>query len=336
VSSTAIDGAASDWLSVLGAERGQFRQAGEDGEVYRLRVHNIPDAVSPLALAVVANTAPQLDDFPRIYTRETFNDGSDAVVRQAVGLSFAESVFFDDSFFDDPLGIDLPEKMPRRSLEIVGIREARAYFRMEIIGQVHEPNDLVFYFDEGFFDDPVFGFVDVLYHPEVISAVMALSEETNRKRAGGVQFDSYLVNDVVVPSEGFVRDTQPTYGDSKAGTGWVWHLLSDDISPPGSEQWGWLFREGLVSPDATSGSSPTWDENSYFWLRLYFKDGTYFDTPNRYGSDSWRVSLFDLMLLGFDPGRPIVEIAAHQYNPDGTGVFVPALVGTFWLTPYTF
>ena len=49
--STPIENGSSDWLSAHGRERGQLRQAYEAEGAYRLRVRNVPDAVTPIAIS---------------------------------------------------------------------------------------------------------------------------------------------------------------------------------------------------------------------------------------------------------------------------------------------
>lgn len=343
VSSTNIVGVFSDWLSVLGDERGQFRQAGEDGEAYRLRVRNIPDAVAPAALSQAVQSVPTALDFPQIVLREPINDGSDVALRQRLGLAFADSVCCDEwdgatptGFLDDPIGIDLPEKHPMRTLEMPSNREARAYFSAELLGQLHEPDGSVLYCDIGFCDDLSWGYPDIDLYPALKSAIMALPEELNRKRAGGVQFDVYVDDYMLVPAAGAIRGTRTSFGQ-----GLVWYLWSDPLNPVTSATVGWLYRDGLLSHDTLDSSggppAPPWMAGAYHYLLFRYRDGSTFATPtNTGGAESNHLTLQKLIALGCDPAKPIVRIEAYVYNPDLAGDFKPALTGTFWMTPYTF
>lgn len=191
-SSTPTTGATMDWLSVLGEERGCYRQPGEDGEAYRLRVRTIPDAVTPIAVAEAIHGAQVQGKLPAVFMVEPYRDQASDEARAAINLIFADSVFADDGFCDDPLGVDVPGKLPFRTCETPSLREGRAYFRLSIPGPLRDPDGSILYCDDGFCDDPRWGYPDVTMHPKVQAALSGILDEARTKIAGGVQFDIYV------------------------------------------------------------------------------------------------------------------------------------------------
>ena len=203
VSSSPITGASSDWLSAHGAERSCYRQQGEDGESYRARVRLIPDAVSPNAVARAVDGPANV--LPTRWLAEPFNDGADPDVRLALNLGWFDSFFWDVDFLDDWLGVPASGaaigKRPIATLETPGMRESRAYVRLDLVGDLTDPDGFLWYWDAGYFDDTAWGFFDVGVpvvgsglgaHPVIGAVSDAMLAELRAKLAGGVQSDVYL------------------------------------------------------------------------------------------------------------------------------------------------
>lgn len=346
VSSTGIEFAECDWISVLGNERGQKRQANEDVEAYRARVRNIPDAVSPIAIEEAANAAASQAKLPTIWLLEPSDDGADATVRAEHDLSVMDGPFCDaaDStgkateYLDDPFGQNKPFKFPFRNYELQSIREGRAYFRLSMNGLIQNPDDLPFFVSEGtegvpmdYLDDPIFGYLDVglepelathtfgiCMHPALQRSFLAVTEEASRKRAGGVNYDFYIENATILHANGEVLI---------GGASVVWML----DAPTGL---GWLLREGLASAIfSVSAPNETWDlaVNGHT-LRFTFSDGSIFDTPTWVGPDSEHLTTDKLISMGFPFGKPIVSIWGTVI---GDGINKLNLDGTFWVDVFT-
>ena len=280
VSSTPITGASSDWLSALGNERGCIRQDGEDGEAYRARVRMIPDAVSPLAIArAVDATATAL---PERWLAEPFNDGADPNVKLAANLGFFDGFFCDSDFCDDPLGVSLADKQPVANLECSGIRESRAYVRVDLVGQLQEPDGLVLYCDDGFCDDPQWGYPDVHTHPVIQGAEQALLQQMQLKVAGGVNFDVYLENSETLVQQGTLSGTT-----SAGGTPVI------TLTPVAGT--AWYLREGLLTADM--GNRHWAVTGQGIAVRLTLDDGTTLQTPWAQGVVSLRS--YELEALGY-------------------------------------
>ena len=203
VSSSPIANAASDWLSVHGAERACFRQQGEDGESYRARVRLIPDAVSPNAVARAVDGPASI--LPTRWLAEPFNDGADPDVRLALNLGWFDSSFCDVDYADDWLGVPATGatigKRPIATLETPGMRESRAFCRLDLVGDLQDPDGFLLYADAGYCDETAWGYPDVGVpavgsglgvHPTIGAASDALFEELRAKLAGGVEYDVYL------------------------------------------------------------------------------------------------------------------------------------------------
>ena len=280
VSSTPITGASSDWLSALGNERGCIRQDGEDGEAYRARVRMIPDAVSPLAIArAVDATATAL---PERWLAEPFNDGADPNVKLAANLGFFDGFFCDSDFCDDPLGVSLADKQPVANLECSGIRESRAYVRVDLVGQLQEPDGLVLYCDDGFCDDPQWGYPDVHTHPVIQGAEQALLQQMQLKVAGGVNFDVYLENSETLVQQGTLSGTT-----SAGGTPVI------TLTPVAGT--AWYLREGLLTADM--GNRHWAVTGQGIAVRLTLDDGSTLQTPWAQGVVSLRS--YELEALGY-------------------------------------
>ena len=324
-SSTAIILAASDWLSAHGDERGQRRQPNEDTEEYRARIRLFPDAVSPNALAAAVHSAASNAGLSDVYMLETVDPQVSPAALVANTMAVADSVFADADFFDDPIGEDRPEKLPWRALEQLSIREGRAYFRLAMHGQLKEPDGSILYFDDGFFDDEVWGYPDIGLHPSLLGALMTVPNAANRIKAGGVLEDFYVEDYAVEPPEGVALGSS-----SSASVTSVWALYADPLAVPGSETRAWLYRDGLVS------HVPGLAGITQHFVVFFYADGSVSVTLPYYGLDAEHLTPSYLLSLPtpypFLPTKPIVMILGLVQSDDATPV---NLAGTFWVTPYT-
>jgi hypothetical protein len=319
-SSTTTVGAKMDWLSAHGDERGCHRQPNEDGEAYRLRVRAIPDAVTPIAIQEAVHGALSQGNLPPVYMVEPMRDQATDDARLAINLAFADSVFCDDSFCDDPLGVDVPGKGPFRTCETPSMREGRAYFRLAVAGALEEPDGSVLYCDDGFCDDPVWGYPDVLMHPVLRASLRAIQEEARVKKAGGVQFDTYIE----------CVDVESTTGTGTSGTGVVVFTLTPDSS--------WLLRDGLVTCDAPSGHGlapdvdPMFDPTTdAYKVQITLSDASVIDSGWSNAVDGMPLRLFELERIGYR-SQQIIRIEGIVKS---SAVVPLRLVGTFWVSPMT-
>ena len=298
VSSTAITGASSDGLSVHGAERACFRQAGEDGEAYRARVRLIPDAVSPNAVARAVDGPAGI--LPTRWLAEPFNDGADSDVRLALNLGWFDSPFCDVDFADDWLGIpasgEAVDKRPIATLETPGMRESRAYCCLDLVGELQDPDGFLLYADAGYCDDTSWGFPDVGVpvvgsglgvHPVIGSASDALFEELRAKLAGGVEYDVYLEDSTQL---------QAHNGSLSAGGGGA---VAWTLTPTAGTTW--MLREGLVTGD--DGAPLVAGQGVA--VKLTFADTTTLQTP--WSTVALSLRSFELQALGYR-GQPITQI----------------------------
>ena len=248
-SSTPIVGAIEDWLSAHGEERGCKRQAGEDGESYRARVRLIPDAVSPKAVAAALDGASPL--LPERWMVEPFDDGADPVVRLALQLGRFDMPACDGSFCDDWTGEPLADKLPLNTCETVGLRESRAYVRVDLVGDLEEPDGSVLYCDAGYCDDDRWGYPDVGTNPAISSAAQALQQELRNKLAGGVQSDIYLDDSTYLRASKLICSPLLFWTVHQDGT--IYCSLSSGGSP-------FVFQTGQNGPSgiSTDGDNVYW------------------------------------------------------------------------------
>jgi hypothetical protein len=230
VSSSSIVGATMDWLSEHGNERGCRRQPGEDGEAYRERVRQIPDAVTPVAIQEAVHGAQSKAELPTVYMVEPYRDQASDAARANLSLLFADGPAFDEGFFDDPFGKNLAGKLPLRTHELPDLRAGRAYFRESIVGPLVEPNGLVMYAGASYFDDPAWGYPDVGMHPYLTGGLRSIVDEARIKRAGGVQFDVTLENAKILNSPASVTVTR-YYLTAATDTGEYTGLLLGTTNP---------------------------------------------------------------------------------------------------------
>lgn len=230
---TPIVGGAADWLSEHGDERGIRRQAHEDEASYRHRVRNLPDVVSPIAVADVVQAAAQRLDLPAFLVLEPFFDGADPDVKALHGLgSFAPPAWdaagdgTADFFDDGPSGLVLVDR-----------RTATAYFEVRALDYVRDTDLATPYFDaDAFFDDPVRGYPDAFvgFPPAVMAKLLGLVADVQAKKGGGVNFDVFL------------KDPDDLYGQGSTTAGS--ETLVFTLTPPVGK--AWLVVEGDAGYDA--------------------------------------------------------------------------------------
>lgn len=186
---TPIEGAMADHLSIHGGERGMPRQPGEETADYRQRIRNIPDAVSPIAVADVVQAMAQRPGLPGFLTLEPFDMGETTALKDLHRLGSFASIYCDDDgdghgFLDDAFSGD----------RLVDRRTATAYMEIAAQDLVRDPDGGVMYLDDGFADDPVLGFSDVEdgLSPDVVAALLAMLTHANLIKAGGVNIDLTL------------------------------------------------------------------------------------------------------------------------------------------------
>ena len=307
LSSTPIISAEMDWLSAHGDERGCHRQNGEEGEAYRLRVRSIQDAITPVAIQAGVRAAQSQGKLSPIWMVESMNDQSSTDARTALSLAYGDTVFLDADYFDDPIGVHLDAKAPWNDLEMVSAREARAYFRLSMAGKLTESGADGYYFDDGFFDDPVWGFYDSTLAMSGLGSLITVTAVANQLRAAGVKFDFYIEDDDVLP---------PTGEIAGGGVCLSWTTVFTYTADVGT---AWVLREGLVSHTAGQVGAV------FHRVKFTFTDSTEFTTEEYDGIDSERLSFSKLASQGY-PFKPIAKIEGELLT-----TAAPAdLFGTFW------
>lgn len=316
VSSTPIDGATMNWLAEHGKERGCLQQPGEDGEAYRARVRQIPDAVTPIAVQTAVLGAKSQGQLRELYAVEPMPDQSSVTARSVINLVFADAPYCDDSYCDDPFGADLAAKGPFRTIEMPDMRGSRAYFRESVYGNPIETDGLVFYADESYCDDPMWGYADVGQHPSITAALRAIQEEARSKRAGGVQFDLTIENATIAHG-------QTAAANPPGSAAVIWSLEA----PSGK---AWYIREGLVSCniDGAGAIDPATDE---FRIVITQVGGGVLQSDWWHSISSLPIRRSQLEKMGYY-GTIVAKIEGLIYSS------VPNtlnLVGTFWVTEVT-
>lgn len=259
-SATNIEGALSDTLSVLGRERGTRRQEAESVGDYRQRVRNIADVVSPRALAQAIRGVGSPYD---VRLLEPFEDFSSTALDTELGLGSYGSAYWGAG--------DLPPAASGsfaydefRSL-MLDSHSACAHVLVEH-PQVNDPDGLRMFFDDAFFDDPVWGFPDVLVHPALLARYWAIFDELETRRAACVTYSLTVVEETQLE----------VFGTVPAASGVGTYTTFDLQAPLGR---CWFMRravQGLVT--TLSGGEVTFGE----WtcaLRIDYADGTQVTTP---------------------------------------------------------
>ena len=301
-STVPVMGGLSDYLSVLAAERGILRQAGEEVGAFRQRVMSFPDAITPSAISEVvqgiAQTRKLLD--PKIY--EPFNLGETPALKIEKILYSLGKGFFDSSFLDDPLfGIHL------------GYREARAYFLITARAPASPSNPGTYFDSDGFFDGNMF--FDASTQAELVTGFNSMRQGVDVRRAHGEQFDIELAG--VINRKDGIGDTTLAGIPEK-----VWEL-----SPPLGKAWSlWHMITGISAPNL-----PTTTYAQF--VRFTFDDATTFDTPTQTMPPAVGEDLFDvnrLGLIGF-PFKPITKV--EGFAKDDT-VSTVRMVSHLWVVEF--
>lgn len=181
------------FLDLLGEERRVLRAPGEGDDKYAARMLLIPDVVAPFALADAA--VQVLDAFAATtaWARAVVNDGMrilletllvDSALPTVSGAYARDALFLDADFLDDPNGPKIRD-----------IEDAMGWF--DVV--VPTPNDLDearLFLDDGFLDDPAFGFPDLPPGSAISAPLAALVDELDRKRAASVFFRVYVGADI--------------------------------------------------------------------------------------------------------------------------------------------
>lgn len=306
-----VTNGASDWLSLLGEERGQKRQDFETDGQYRLRIRNIPESITPRAVAEAVQQGAQDLIGTGVVTLEPFDDGASADIKDPIRLSFFETCYISDgsetSLPESQAGVFFDDS----SCEIISNREARAYFRIETDGIPSDPDLARMFFEDAFFDDPVWGYPDVVEHPSIFPALFSVIEEADRKRAAGVQFDFFINADTLVEGVGSTDVAAP--------------FPVFTLTPPVGKNW--IFLMGIVSADSTPGGIESISGYQHS-VKFTFDDASTFTTTPHADPTSELLSVFALAEQGFFLNKRVTEIEGRLVSD---GVNTTNLVGSFWV-----
>jgi hypothetical protein len=188
------------------------------------------------------------------------------------------------------------------------LREGRAYFRIEIDGVLHEPDGSLFYWDVGYFDDPSWGYMDVPLHPALETALLGVQSQARTKKAGGVQFDTFVECSTRVDANAEVVSSP---------TGVPAWIVTPDVGKV------WMLREGLVT---VSGLDPATDD---FMVGIELEDSTF--VISDWSTDGMPLRLFELERIGYRSQRVIGIACIVRSSVSAT----LRAVGTFWTTEVT-
>lgn len=281
LSAEPVFGGNSDWLTVLGRERGIKRQSGEQDASFRARVRNIPDVVTPIGLLEAANGVAQFYGLPTFQLLEPFEDSSTALLDESLGLGAIDSLYYNNS----PAGVG-STALPRPFAwdETVSLLQARregcAYFQMRPTAVPAYLSLSVAFWDVMFYDDPVAAFFDT-DAASFDAGFAAVYEELFRKRAACVSFDIVIPVDTIKYYQGSV--SVPGSGEIVAWTA---------TPPTGKAWWLWYVWAGRVAVPA----APHIDA-AYHRFRFTFDDATIYDSPPIYARGTSRITAADLIAI---------------------------------------
>lgn len=191
-------------------------------------------------------------------------------------------------FCDDWLGDPVPDKQPIATCEMEGLRESRAYVRVDLFGDLQDPDGSVLYCDDGgYCDDELWGYPDIEVHPAIGAASKALLDELRGKLAAGVQWDIYLENGTQLAAYDFIAGPTGPLGVP------VWSLAA----PPGK---AWYIKEGLLTVVSL-------DPTEAMQVILTLADASQIISP--WTSGAFPLRTFELAKLGYC-GQPVVQIDA--------------------------
>lgn len=308
-SATPVHDGASDWLALHGRERGAPRQPGESTGDYRSRVRNIPDAVSPIAVADGVQAAAPVLGIGAARLLEPFGDGATQALKDDHGLGEFSGLYLTGAFTPSI------SSSPKRDFlddagsgyELLSNREARAYLRAHV-AQPRNPDGLGMFLGGSYLDDPIFGFMDTGSHPAVVAALMAMWAEVDRKAAAGVLHDVYV--DTLLYKIG--RGSTSSAGETVVFT----------LTPPAGLAWllawAWADHDRAAAPPdpATMGHRVTFT----------FTDATTFSTPVSGTVQSERLDPGSPGMAGYPWGKRVSQI---QGKITGPGAATLGMVGTF-------
>jgi hypothetical protein len=169
--------ASSNYLGVLGKERGKQSQLGELAENYRARVRNIDDVVSPIAMSLAVRGSAQSVGVNDVRLYEPFEDGSTAALDTLYGLGSLTEMLFCDSTNQGVTGNPFSYAVDDPYSVTLSARESLVYFLVRV-------------FDVAASSD--FGFGTLTYPPEVVGGLLAVYDSAQYAKAGGVPFDIHL------------------------------------------------------------------------------------------------------------------------------------------------
>jgi len=309
-SATQILQGVSDYLSLHGKERGQLRQPNEPENVYRLRVRNIPDAVSPKGVSegVQAAVSRLFQTSATIF--EPFADGATPALKAKYGLSEYGGIYCDPNtaptnpahtdFFDDG-GVPYT---------LLGVREANAYFRIVVPTPRDPDGNLLIMVTNA----SLGGIQVTILDATVVSSFLAIWEEANRKRAGGVQFDIFTAEPRKVLGVGHSNVNSAT--------------VVFTLTPPPLIGWG--LRDGWVDHDSSlSFPTPVNTATMKHQVTFTFSDATTFTTALSGQIDSQRLQPTAPAMSGFPWAKLITKIEGKVVSDGATQV---NMVGTFYVT----
>ena len=217
-------GGSEDMLDSVALERGVYRATGEVDDNLRKRALRIEDAVSPIAVFNAVNAVADMLGS----TVDVLEPVDDLTVAGGARLTHIQSVKFAPSgtvpapttqtpllatdlgeldalayMLDDVLLFDgTPPMNPVAELagtfycddpqsRVLSTREAFAYFLL-VTDLLDDPDELRLFADDGYADDPIYGYPDILDHPVNLAMYLGVMHEAQRLKAGGVQFDLML------------------------------------------------------------------------------------------------------------------------------------------------
>jgi hypothetical protein len=251
ISSTPTQGGSTDWLSMLGNERGVRRQVNESDASYRARVRNIPDAVSPVGILESINGPAQFTDLPQIRMLEPFRTGATPELLEEIGLGTFEAFYYDNTAVGTA-GVPFPYAWDEFGSILLTMREGCAYFQIVPTGNPYEGS----YFT-GVGAALLGGFATVM-------------DELERKRAACVQYDFFLPGVKELYHQALITTTG-------GGGDLAWTL-----TPPTGFVWKIWSLIGAHVKTAVGVQPP----NRQHWFVLTFEDATTYTTPGHFGYDT--------------------------------------------------
>lgn len=278
-SATPVTGGALDYISLLGRERGNDRQGGEETDDYRARVRNIPDAVSPLAVSIAARGAAQSVGLPPPVVLEPFDDFSTTTTDENAGLGSFTSLYLhgDGSSYAGTVLSPLAFAWDEPASVYLTNREAAAYFKLTFptdstgsTGLMADPDLSRAFLNDAYWDDSIYGFLDVGalsgLHFSNMAALMTMYDSVTSKKAAGVNFDLEMVPFQTLLYSG----TSSIAGEAMVFT----------ATPPTGKRW-WIQNSttGLVGNTGTPAAF------AYSYLVFTFEDGSSYTSP-LWGADT--------------------------------------------------